>query len=292
MSTPTPNRRHSSDRRAEPAPSRRAPKPKPSPWVRWLGIAGRDILIILGTMTAIVFAVWATNPVFTNSPKVVEAVTRASPTAAKVLESTRPVPKPPFADTSHRARLVQTPEFQRDRRAFADALVKTGRVPQARADSIAYYAVREAYVNAIPPAVVFGVMLTENAQFVSGAMSNVGAVGLMQVYPKVWLKALRGKFGGDLAVDSTNIKYGTYILREYIKSDSGAVTQRSITKGLLRYNGCVMGRNTPHCRNYPTKVKNYVEAQAGSMCGAKSFYDCIALPFLTGLFGRKQMEAD
>src|SRR5262245_16496938 len=272
MSTPTPDRRHRSDRRAEPAPARRAPKP--SPWVRWLGIAGRDILIILGTITAIVFAVWATNPVFTNSPKVVEAVTRTSPTAANVLASTRQPPRPVTRDTTLRGQVVKTPEFERDRRAFADALVKTGRVPQARADSIAYYAVREAYVNAIPPAVVFGVMLTENAQFISGAMSNVGAVGLMQVYPKIWLKTLRGKFGGDLAVDSTNIKYGTYILREYIKSDSGAVTQRSITKGLLRYNGCVMGRNTPHCRNYPTKVKNYVESQAGSMCGGKSFYDC------------------
>ena len=73
--------------------------------------------------------------------------------------------------------------------------MKTGRMNQARADSIAYYAVRESYVNGIPPAVVFGVMLTENSRFISGAMSNVGAVGLMQVYPKVWLKALRAKFG-------------------------------------------------------------------------------------------------
>jgi soluble lytic murein transglycosylase-like protein len=290
MSTPTPDRRHSSDRRAEPALSRRAPKP--SPWVRWLGIAGRDILVIFGTVTAIVFALWATSPIFTNSPKVVEALTRKSPIAAKVLESTRPIPKPSPADTSHRARLVHTPAFERDRKAFAEALVKTGRVPQARADSIAYYAVREAYVNAIPPAVVFGVMLTENARFISGAMSNVGAVGLMQVYPKVWLKALRGQFGEDLAIDSTNIKYGTYILREYIKSDSGAVTQRNITRGLLRYNGCVLGRNTPHCRNYPTKVKNYVESLGGSMCGGKSFYDCIALPFLTGFFGRREIGAD
>src|SRR5206468_1148551 len=84
---------------------------------------------------------------------------------------------------------------QSDRRAFAADLVATGRMNQVRADSISYYAVREAYRNGIPPAVVFGVMLTENALFVSGAMSNVGAVGLMQVYPKVWLKALSGKFG-------------------------------------------------------------------------------------------------
>ena len=71
-------------------------------------------------------------------------------------------------------------------------------------------------------------MLTENALFVSGAMSNVGAVGLMQVYPKVWLKALSNKFGKDLATDSTNLKYGIYILGQYIKSDSGSVTPSAI----------------------------------------------------------------
>ncbi|HEY7394280.1 MAG TPA: transglycosylase SLT domain-containing protein [Gemmatimonadaceae bacterium] len=290
MSTPTPDRRHRSDRRAEPAPARRAPKP--SPWVRWLGIAGRDILIILGTITAIVFALWATNPIFTNSPRVVTAVTRTSPTAAKVLASTRQPPRPVTRDTTRRGQVVQTPEFERDRKAFAEALVKTRRVPQARADSISYYAVREAYINGIPPAVVFGVMLTENAQFVSGAMSNVGAVGLMQVYPRIWLKVLRGRFGEDLAIDSTNIKYGTYILREYIKSDAGAVTAGNLVRGLLRYNGCVLGRNTPNCRNYPAKVKNYVEEAGDSICGDRSFYDCIARPFLTGLFGRREEMAD
>jgi len=170
--------------------------------------------------------------------------------------------------------------------------VKTRRVPQPRADTIAYYAVREAYINGIPPAVVFGVMLTENAQFVSRAMSNVGAVGLMQVYPRIWLKVLRGQFGEDLAIDSTNIKYGTYILREYIKSDSGGVTAGNLVRGLLRYNGCVLGRNTPNCRNYPAKVKNYVESAGDSICGERSFYDCIARPFLAGLFGRREEMAD
>jgi hypothetical protein len=100
-----------------------------------------------------------------------------------------------------------------------------------RADSIAYYAVREAYVEGIPPAVVFGVMLTENAQFVSGAMSSVGAVGLMQIYPKIWLKELRARFGSDLASDSTNLKYGIYILKQYIKSDSGKVTPSNLSRG-------------------------------------------------------------
>jgi hypothetical protein len=103
---------------------------------------------------------------------------------------------------------------------------------------------------------------------------------------------LRGRFGEDLAIDSTNIKYGTYILREYIKSDAGAVTAGNLVRGLLRYNGCVLGRNTPNCRNYPAKVKNYVEEAGDSICGDRSFYDCIARPFLTGLFGRREEMAD
>jgi len=116
--------------------------------------------------------------------------------------------------------MMASPQFEQDKKAFAADLVKTGRMQPARADSIAYYAVRESYRNGIPPAVVFGVMLTENSLFVSNAMSNVGAVGLMQIYPKVWLKALSAKFGKDLASDSTNLKYGIYILKTYIKSDS------------------------------------------------------------------------
>jgi soluble lytic murein transglycosylase-like protein len=152
--------------------------------------------------------------------------------------------------------------------------------------------VREAYLNHIPPAVMFGVMLTENSRFISGAMSDVGAVGLMQIYPKVWLKALSGKFGKDLASDSTNIKYGAFILRSYIKSDSGAVTQTDIGKGLLRYNGCVRGTHTPHCKTYPSKVAKYVESLGGSICGNKGFYACIAKPFVSGLFGKREQLAE
>jgi hypothetical protein len=225
------------------------------------------------------------NPIFANSPTVVQSLTKAAPKlAATLVDTTR-------KDTTHRGRVVGTPEFERDRKAFAEALVKTKQVAPARADSIAYYAVREAYINQIPPAVVFGVMLTENSRFISGAMSDVGAVGLMQIYPRIWLKALQGKFGKDLATDSTNIKYGAYILREYIKSDSGALTKSAVGAGLLRYNGCVRGTHTPHCKTYPSKVASYVESLGGSICGDKGFYACIAKPFVAGLFGKKDEQA-
>jgi soluble lytic murein transglycosylase-like protein len=236
----------------------------------------------VATVCAIVVGVREAHPIFANQPAVVAELIKAVPASKAVL-----APPPAAPDTSRRAQLVNSPQFERDRQAFSAALVKTGRVPQPRADSIAYYAVREAYVNGIPPAVIFGVMLTENAKFISGAMSNVGAVGLMQVYPKIWLKLLTAKFGANLAADSTNLKYGIYILKQYIKSDSGKVTPQAVSSGLLHYNGCVHGTNTPNCKTYPSKVKAYVESLGSSICGTKSFYDCIAKPFIAGLLGKQ-----
>jgi Transglycosylase SLT domain len=273
------DRRHAADRRGAEEPGRR--QSGGGAQHRWLRVVARDALIAAASIGAIVFAVRRVHPIFANQPAVIASLTKAVPAAKAALSPTEPL-----KDTGQIAQLVSSPEFGADRRAFSADLMKTGRMSQERADSIAYYAVREAYLNQIPPAVVFGVMLTENAKFVSGAMSNVGAVGLMQVYPKIWLKALRDKFGSDLASDSTNLKYGIYILRQYVKSDSGRVTPRDLSKGLLKYNGCVHGTNTPNCRTYPNKVKTYVEKQGMSICGDKSFYDCIAKPFMVGLLGK------
>ena len=269
-------RRVKLDRRHDPAPGRRA---RARGMAYWLGIAGRDLAIILVAVGAIVFAVRRTHPIFANQPTVAEQLSQTLP-------ATKAVVAPTPTDTSRLAQLVAAPQFERDRQAFAADLVKTGRMDPERADSVAYYAVRESYRYGIPPAVVFGVMLTENALFVSSAMSNVGAVGLMQVYPKIWLKALGNKFGRNLTADSTNLKYGVYILSQYIKSDSGKVTPGALSTGLLHYNGCVLGTNTPNCRTYPSKVKTHVEKEGNSLCGDKSFYDCIAKPFIAGLLGR------
>src|SRR5438105_14420323 len=55
-----------------------------------------------------------------------------------------------------------TTQYEQDRVAFAKDLVGTGRIDSTRADSIATYAVREAYKKHLPPALVFGALLTEN----------------------------------------------------------------------------------------------------------------------------------
>ena len=278
----TDERRHGTDRRADGGESRRGKRPNRN--ARIAKIIGRDAALVVVTLAAIIVGIRMTNPIFTNQPKVVESLIEKAPIAKAVLDTMAPV-----TDTL-RAAIVALPEFERDRQAFASDLVATGHMDPARADTVAYYAVREAYLRGIPPAVVFGVMLTENSRFVSSALSNVGAVGLMQVYPKVWLKALQEKFGADLSTDSTNLKYGVYILSTYIKTDKGAANAAAVNKGLLRYNGCVRGTNTPHCKNYPSKVAGYVKKQGNSICGDKSFYDCIAKPFVEGFTGSRDVH--
>ena len=118
---------------------------------------------------------------------------------------------------------LKTPRFLLDRELFAMDLLRTGHVTVQRAWALADVAVREAYTRRIPPALVLGVMLTENDELKSSAKSRVGAIGLMQVYPKHWAGALGRKFGTNIHTDSTNLKYGIFIL--------GWVTERAVDRG-------------------------------------------------------------
>jgi soluble lytic murein transglycosylase-like protein len=186
--------------------------------------------------------------------------------------------------------LAASPAFQRDRERFVADLVRTGRMSPARADSVATFVVREAYIRGVSPALVFGVMIAENAQFVSDTASNVGAVGLMQIYGKVWLKELGERFGTNLADDETNVRYGVFILSEYFKPRRGESTASAWNRGLLRYNGCVRGRNTPNCKTYPNKVRRHVEREAVALCAGKTYYDCIARPMIEGLTGKGVLD--
>ncbi len=83
---------------------------------------------------------------------------------------------------------------------------------RARADSVATFAVREAYRRRVPPALVFGVLMVENRELKSSATSNAGAVGLMQIDTSTWVSALGKHFGTNLRNDETNLRYGVFIL--------------------------------------------------------------------------------
>jgi hypothetical protein len=268
-------RRERSDRRERGDGGRRGVKTETST----LTYVIRSLILVCVLLVVIVFTVRNTRPVFATRGTLGEELRKRAPEAAEVLA---PVDSTPIE------RFMATEKFREEKRNFYEDVMRTGQVDSARADSIATFAVREAYTRNISPALIFGVMLTENARFISGAMSNVGAVGLMQVYPKVWLKKeFSDSLGHDLASDSTNVKYGVFILNRYFnpRTKSGATRTRDYRTALLRYNGCVKGTNTPNCKTYPDKVKRYVEASAKSICDGRSFYACIAKPFIAGFMG-------
>jgi hypothetical protein len=179
---------------------------------------------------------------------------------------------------------MRHPQFQRDVDAFATDLRGTGSISTERADSIARVAVREAYHRRIPPALVLGVMLTENDAFKRNARSKVGALGLMQIMPRLWTPNLGPILGKNLKDDETNLRYGVYILKHFARRTSDTLDATAATRtALLSYNGCVRGTNTPDCRAYPDKVRQHVENSARRICGGKAFLDCVALPLWAAL---------
>jgi soluble lytic murein transglycosylase-like protein len=112
----------------------------------------------------------------------------------------------------------------------------------------------------IDPALLVGVVLTEDAKLDPNAKSFVGARGLMQVMP-----FHAGKWAGctstDLFAIDSNICHGVSILADLIKRSP------SVASALQRYNGCVRGTNTPNCHSYSGKVLKFAEQAASSMLG-------------------------
>ena len=125
------------------------------------------------------------------------------------------------------------------------------------ADRIARAFVVEGGKKNIDPALLIGVLLTEDATLDVHARSSVGARGLMQIMP-----FHSGKYGcasPDLYNVEANICHGVAILSEYMGRT------KTVEKALLRYNGCVRGRNTPNCHTYPNKVLRYSRTAASQM---------------------------
>jgi len=270
------NRRSVSDRREQSSDGgRRGEKRPTSAFVYVL----RSLALIVVLLGVIVYTVANTRPIYSTSGTLGDELRKHAPGVAAAIAP---------GDSSHIDQLMASPKFREEKQNFYEDLMRLKQVDSARADSIAQFAVREAYIRGISPAIIFGVMLTENAKFISKATSNVGAVGLMQVYPKIWAtKEMSALLGKDLVSDSTNVKYGVFILSQYFrpKTKSGQTKERDWQTALLRYNGCVKGTNTPRCHTYPNKVQKFVESSAKSICDGRGFYECIAKPFVAGLFG-------
>jgi len=127
-----------------------------------------------------------------------------------------------------------------------------------RAQRIAIAVVAEGGKRNLSPALLIGVLLTEDVTLNPQAKSFVGARGLMQVMP-----FHAGKWkqcpSSDLFTIETNVCYGTSILADLVKRSP------SMERALLRYNGCVKGTNTPNCHTYSGKVLRFAEQAATRM---------------------------
>ena len=128
---------------------------------------------------------------------------------------------------------------------LARAIARRTRNP-AMAERAAWAVTREAARIRVSPSLLAAVLLIENRQLDSAAVSSQGAIGMMQVMP-----IHAGSYGcgsADLTNLDANICHGARILHLYL------MRSRSVTVALRRYNGCVHGANTPRCSRYPVRV--------------------------------------
>lgn len=238
------------------------------------------LLLAAGALVTVIFTLPLVHPVFVRQAPVVDAILQHD-----------------YVDTTVRAPwlsapvdvALRTPEFLADRERFMRDLLRTGKVNEERAWSLADVAVREAYRRRLPPALVLGVMLTENDELKSTARSRVGAIGLMQVHARSWRSALGRMFGTNLRNDTTNLRYGVYILGYMARrasekaaaasmADTSTASDSSWRMALLHYNGCVRGTNTRDCQSYPIAVQRNVIDNAKSTCNGLDFDACVAKP--------------
>ena len=119
------------------------------------------------------------------------------------------------------------------------------------ANRVARAIVKEARQLQLPPSLLAGVLLTENARLEPASISSRGAVGLMQV-----MRFHAGVFdcdSDDLLQVEANICHGARVFAGYLKRTN------DVRSALLRYNGCVRSRATQSCRRYPSKVLRQAE---------------------------------
>ena len=108
--------------------------------------------------------------------------------------------------------------------------------------------VQEGRKAGIAPHLLLAVMLVENPWIKPDTTSHMGAIGLMQVMP--FHAGAWGCPEGDLTIPEINICHGARILAHALGRSDG-----NLDRALLRYNGCVLGANTPDCHQYPSWVR-------------------------------------
>ena len=243
---------------------------RPASWLKQLALGA-------GALGTLIFTAQHMHPVYAGRAPVVRDLLESRPVGDSALS------RAPWVTGSGDVALM-SPQFEIDRRAFMEDLMRTVEITPGRADSVATFAVREAYRRRVPPALVFGVLMVENRELKSSARSSAGAVGLMQIDASTWVSSLGKRFGTNLRNDETNLQYGVFILSHLLYNSDKDTASRatnvhgSLRRGLLRYNGCVRGTNTKNCFRYPEIVRTRIDTFALSQCGWRGYERCVAEP--------------
>lgn len=221
---------------------RRPPRPPAPRWKRLfrnaLHATGATILLAAGT----IWTIRQQHPKFIQ-PGALFHLPAAIVTAA-------PPGTEPYIAPTDTAALTEIKKVAFSLRKYTNDTVLARRIAQA--------IVVEGGKKNIDPALLVGVVLTEDAKLDPRAKSFVGARGLMQVMP-FHAGKWKGCTSADLFSIDSNICHGTSILADLIKRSP------NVARALQRYNGCVKGTNTPNCHTYSGKVLKFAEQAATQM---------------------------
>ena len=223
-------------------PVRRPPKPEPR-WKKILKAA------LHGTAAAVLLAagtIWTIRQQHPQFLKPGQLIHLPPALVTAVTPGTDTVSAPP---TDSAAR-VEVQKVAYSLRKYTNDTVLARRIAQA--------IVAEGGKRKIDPALLVGVVLTEDAKLDPRAKSFVGARGLMQVMP-FHAGKWKGCPSADLFAIDNNICHGVSILADLIKRSP------NVERALQRYNGCVRGTNTPNCHTYSGKVLRFAEQAATAM---------------------------
>ncbi|HEX9221146.1 MAG TPA: lytic transglycosylase domain-containing protein [Gemmatimonadaceae bacterium] len=224
-------------------PVRRPPKPPAPRWRRILKATlhgvGAAILLAAGT----IWTLRQQHPKFIKPGELLHLPAAVVTAVEPGVEATPPAP------TDAKAQ-VEIQKVAYSLHKYTSDTVLARRIAQA--------IVVEGGKKNINPALLVGVVLTEDMKLDPKAKSFVGARGLMQVMP-FHAGKWKGCTSADLFAIDSNICHGVSILADLIKRSP------SVASALQRYNGCVRGTNTPNCHTYSGKVLKFAEQAATQM---------------------------
>lgn len=125
-------------------------------------------------------------------------------------------------------------------------VTETFKISEEKAQVIVQTAERNAHEHDLEPNLILGIIAKESS-FKPTATSSVGAVGLMQVFPKWHPEKIQGLSKEDLFEPEINVEIGTKILVEYLAWSNG-----DLAKALKRYSG--------NARQYAERVLKYKDS--------------------------------